>query len=114
MKFWSRLGIACLMIALLAVPLGLFLAFLAFIYLPTELFALVVIVVVIKVRERSWGDDLIVAVTLGALYPLYIPAAAIFLAARELFWGEDKEEDLTTMKAFKMFQLLGQYFIRIL
>ena len=98
-------------IALLAVPLGLFLAFLAFIYLPTELFALVVIVVVIKVRERSWGDDLIVAVSLGALYPLYIPAATIFLAARELFRGKDKEDDLFWMKAFTMFEHLGQYFL---
>ena len=43
----------------------------------------------------------------GLLYPLYVPALSIYWAARELFWGEDREESLTRMKGFKMFEHLG-------
>ena len=43
------------------------------------------------------------------LYPLVVPAESIYWAARELFWGEDKEYILTEMKGLKMFEHLGQY-----
>ena len=41
------------------------------------------------------------------VYPLVVPAGSIYWAAKELFWGEDEEEILTTMKGFKMFEHLG-------
>ena len=44
------------------------------------------------------------------VYPLSVPAASIYWAARELFWGEDQEESLTRMKGWKIFEHLGQYF----
>ena len=44
---------------------------------------------------------------LALLYPLSVPVASIYLAARELYSGKDKEEDLTFMKGLKMFEHLG-------
>ena len=49
--------------------------------------------------------------SLALLYPLTVPAVSIYWAAKELFLGEDKEENLTVMKALKMFEHLGQYFL---
>ena len=41
------------------------------------------------------------------VYPLIVPAGSIYWAARELFWGEDREKDLTRMNGLKMFEHLG-------
>ena len=77
--------------------------------LPQALFALFVIVRNIKNRD---GCRDALKVLFGALlYPLVVPALSIYWAARELFLGEDKEGDLGWMKAMKMFEHLGQYFL---
>ena len=40
-------------------------------------------------------------------YSLWVPAVSIYWAARELFWGKDKDFRLTKMKKLKMFEHLG-------
>ena len=86
---------------------GIFwLTYLAFILLPQALCALYAIVENIKDWEGC-GDSL-PSLFFALLYPLWVPAESIYLAARELFWGEDKETRLTTMKGMKMFEHLGK------
>ena len=53
----------------------------------------------------------LVQLFLALLYPLWVPTQSIYYAARELFWGKDKEDDLTAMKGLKMFEHLGLYFL---
>ena len=74
--------------------------------LPQALCALVVgVAVSIKYRDVCGVAPL--SLFFGLLYPLYVPALSIYWAARELFWGEDKEKDLSDMKGMKMFEHLG-------
>ena len=47
----------------------------------------------------------------GLLYPLCLPAASIYFSDREVFWGEDEEDDLAMIKILKIFEHLGQYFL---
>ena len=89
--------------------------------LPQSLYALVAIVWSIKDRtrfvhvfnlslitkHRSGCGDALYGLFLALLYPLVVPAISIYCAARELFWGEDYEKDLTDMKGLKMFEILG-------
>ena len=77
--------------------------------LPQALLALYQIVRSIKNR-RGCGDVLL-SLFLALLYPLTVPALSIYCAARELFWGEDREENLNAMKGMKMFEHLGKYFL---
>ena len=69
--------------------------------LPPGLCVLWAIVAIKKDKEECE------TVFLALLYPLWVPAESIYHAARELFWGEDREEGLTAMKALKMFEHLG-------
>ena len=78
---------------------------LAFIYLPGVLCALVMIVESIK--DWDGCGDFLWGLFAALVYPLWVPATSIYFAARELFWGEDKEGELTKMKGFKMFEHLG-------
>ena len=89
--------------------------------LPSVLCALVMIVWSIKDRtrfvhvfnlslitkHRSGCGDVLLLLFLALLYPLTVPALSIYYAARELFWGEDREKDLTLMKEIKMFEHFG-------
>ena len=59
-------------------------------------------------NRKGCGGALLVAVSLAALYPVFVPTGSIYLAARELFWGKDGEG---LMKRLKMFEHLGQYFL---
>ena len=59
------------------------------------------------IKYRDGCRIALLGLFLTLLYPLYVPAASIYWAARELFLGEDREEDLTEMKGFKMFEHLG-------
>ena len=77
--------------------------------LPQALCALYCIVWIIKNR-KGWGDVLL-SLFLALLYSLVVPAISIFCAARELFWSEDYEKDLTDMKGLKMFEILGLSFL---
>ena len=81
---------------------------LAFILLPLGLAALYMIVWVIQ--DKPGCGEALVGVVLALLYPLTVPIASIFLAAKDLFWGKEKGEDLTFMKGLKMFEHLGEYF----
>ena len=73
--------------------------------LPQALCALYEIVWSIKNR-KGW-EDVLLYLFIALIYPLRVPARSIYCAARELFWGEDREEDLTEMKGLKMFEHLG-------
>ena len=66
--------------------------------------------IVIKERKGS-GAALLRLVFVALFYPLFVPIASIYLAAKELFWGKDRENDLTVMKGLKLFEQLGQYFL---
>ena len=72
--------------------------------LPQALYALLWIVLIIK--DRGGYGVVLLLLFLALVYPLAVPALSIYGAARELFWGEDEEEDLTRMKAIKMFEHL--------
>ena len=85
---------------------------LAFILLPQGLWALYAIVSLIKDRTGCWTA--LLRLFLAQLFPLIVPASSIYLAARELFWGEDREDDLNMMKGLKMFEHLGEFLFRIL
>ena len=74
--------------------------------LPQALCALCFSIVRI-IKDRPGFGFVLAGLLLGAYYPLWVPAISIYRAARELFWGEDKEEDLTDMKGLKMFEHLG-------
>jgi len=56
---------------------------------------------------RGWGDALL-GLFSPLLYPLWVPALSIYCAARELFWGEDREERLTKLNGWKMYEHLGE------
>ena len=73
--------------------------------LPQALCALYEIVWSIK--NRKGCGDILEELFIALLYPLVVPALSIYWAARELFWGKDKEEELTEMKGYKMFEHLG-------
>ena len=73
--------------------------------LPQGLCTLVAIIGSIKNREGC--GELLVRLVFVLVYPLVVPAGSIYWAAKELFWGENEEEILTTMKGFKMFEHLG-------
>ena len=75
--------------------------------MPPGLCALYIILWSI-LNRKGCGDALLVAVSLAALYPVFVPAGSIYLAARELFWGKNSEG---LMKRLKMFEHLGQYFL---
>ena len=77
----------------------------AFLLLPQALCALFVIV--FSIKNRKGCGDILVPLFLALFYPLYVPAESIYHAARELFWGEDREENLNAMKGMKMFEHLG-------
>ena len=63
------------------------------------------------ITDWTGCGDALMRVFIALLYPLGVPALSIYYAARELFWGKDKEEDLNEMKGLKMFEHLGQYFL---
>ena len=73
--------------------------------MPQALCALLVIVVIIN-DWKGCGVALL-SLVFALLYPLTVPAVSIYYAARELFWGEDREKDLTPMKEIKMFEHFG-------
>ena len=81
--------------------------------LPPGLCALFTIAVMII--QSNWRDvgceEALLGVALALSYHLTVPAVSIYLAAKELFFGQDKERDQTTAKALKMFEHLGQYFL---
>ena len=78
---------------------------LAFILLPPGL--VVSYVILWSIKEKPECGFALWLMFLSLLYPLYVPAQSIFYAARELFWGKDRQEELTMMKGFKMFEHLG-------
>ena len=45
---------------------------------------------------------------LALLAPLTVPALSIYFAARQLFWGKDKEDELDTLKVVRLFEHLGE------
>ena len=69
--------------------------------LPQALCALYVIVGIIKYRPGC--GDVLVPLFFALFYPLTVPAVSIYYAARELFWGEDRGENLTFMAGLKMY-----------
>ena len=79
---------------------------LAFILLPLVLCTIYAIVESIKKKLfcRAAG----VYVLLILLYSPVLPVFSIFYSAMELFWGKDKQADLTDIKQFKMFEHFGE------
>ena len=77
--------------------------------LPQALLALYWIVYSIK--NRLGCGVVLAGLFIALLYPLRVPAKSIYWAARELFWGDYREKELTAMKGLKMFEHLGMYFL---
>ena len=74
--------------------------------LPQALCALVVGVAV-SIKYRDVCGVVLLSLFFALLYPLYVPALSIIWAAKELFWGEDREKGLADIKGWKMFEHLG-------
>ena len=73
--------------------------------LPQALCALVLIF--LSIKNRKGCENGLLGLFQALLYPLVVPAASIIWAARELFWGEYRQDDLTYMKGWKLFEHLG-------
>ena len=74
--------------------------------LPQALCALVLIF--LSIKNRKGCENGLLGLFQALLYPLVVPAASIIWAARELFWGEYRQDDLTYMKGWKLFEHLGK------
>ena len=67
--------------------------------------------IVWSIKDRdSCGEALLLWFT-ALFYSLWVPAVSIHWAARELFWGQDKDSRLTKMKQLKMCEHLGEYLL---
>ena len=73
--------------------------------MPQALCALLLIVV--SIIDWPGCGTVLVMLFYALVYPLIVPAGSIYWAARELFWGEEREEALTWMNGLKMFEHLG-------
>ena len=62
---------------------------------------------IVKSIKDGAGSGPVVVIIWGLLYFYTVPAFSIYCAAKELFWGQDKERRLTGMKALKMCEHLG-------
>ena len=73
--------------------------------MPQALCALLLIVV--SIIDWPGCGTVLVMLFYALVYPLIVPAGSIYWAARELFWGEDRGENLTFMTGLKMYEHLG-------
>ena len=60
------------------------------------------------IKYRPGCGDVLLSLFLALLYPLTVPALSIYFAARQLFWGKDKEDELDTLKVVRLFEHLGE------
>ena len=81
--------------------------------LPQLLCALFVLDWCIREGEGC-GRTLWIVFFHGLLYPLLVPIYSIIVAVKILLYGEEKYDNLNETKGFKMFELLGQYFLFII
>ena len=69
---------------------------------------------IILIIARRYYDKLgLKLFIISVLYPVSVPAWSVYLSCREIFldedWTDTLDFDLTTMKALKMFEHIGEF-----